>query len=199
MMKRTLIATTALALAGTIGGCGGKDQPTAGPSPTESASPSASSATTTPEPTWDDKFSSAQMNRYRAASERWLEYWGKYTEATRKGVDTPGVTQMFEQYTMNPIGERSRFLDAYVRGGVRMEVPPEVLWTSAEAITKNQVDLNYCLDSTNSRTVNTNGDVAPKSKPLRRLLTVQMVNVKGWRTLGYLHTDKERPCGKTAP
>lgn len=196
-MKRTVIAATALALAGTLTGCGGDDEPKVDPTPTESTSPS---ATTTPEPTWDDKFSPAQMKRYRAARDRWLEYWSKYTEAARKGVDTPGVKQMFEQYTMNPLGERSRFLDTYVRGGVRMEVPPEVLWTSAEKITKNQVDFNYCLDDTNSRTVNTNGDVNPKPEQLRRLVTVQMVKAAGaWRTLGYLHEDKVRPCGKTAP
>lgn len=202
-MKRTLIAATALSLAATLTGCGGGDEPTADPTPTtESPSPSATSpsATTTPEPTWDDKFSPAQMKRYRAARDRWLEFWEFYSEITRKGVDTPGARQGFEQYTMNPLGERSRFLDTYVRGGVRMEVAPEVLRTSAEKITQNQVDFNYCLDDTHSRTVNINGDVNPKPEHLRRLVTVQMVKAAGgWRTLGYLHSGKVRPCGKTAP
>lgn len=196
-MKRTLIAATALALAGTLTACGGDDEPKADPTPTKSASPSASA---TPEPTWDNKFTPAEMKRYRAARDRWVEYWGMYTEAARKGVDTPGVKQMFEEYSMVPFAEHSRFLDTYVHGGVRMEVPPEVLWTSAEKITKIQVDFTYCLDDTNSRIVNTNGDVNPKPDPIRRLVTVQMVKTsEGWKKLGYLHQEKERPCGKTAP
>lgn len=101
-MKRTLIAATALALAGALAGCGGDDEPKADPTPTETASPSASGSKT-PEPTWDDKYSPAQMKRYRAARDRWLQFWDFYTEIARKGVDTPGVKQGFEKYTMSPV------------------------------------------------------------------------------------------------
>lgn len=198
-MKRMLIAATALTLAGTLSGCGGDDEPKAEPTPTESASTSASESNT-PEPTWDDEFSPAQMKNYRAARDRWLEYWKAYTQAARTGADTPGVKAMFEKYSLTPLGERSRFLDLYVRGGVRMEVPPKVLWTSAAKIQAKTVIFNYCLDDTDSRTVNTNGDVNPRPNPLRRLVTVQMEKTsEGWKKRGYLNQEKVRPCGKSAP
>jgi len=197
-MKRALIAATTLALAGTLAGCG-DDEPKADPTPTKSASPS---ATTTPiaDPTWDNKFSPAQMQRYRAARDRWLEFWRFYTEAARKGVDTPGVKAGFEKFSMSPLGDYSTFLDIYVRGGVRMEVPPEVLWTSAAKIGKDTVDFNYCLDQTNAREINVNGEVNPKDKPFRRLVTVRMrKTAKGWMKEGYLNQEKVRPCGPSAP
>ncbi|WP_408899819.1 hypothetical protein ACJ5H2_21790 (plasmid) [Nocardioides sp. R1-1] len=195
-MKRTLIAATALALAGTLTGCGGDDEPKADPTPTESTSPS---ATTTPEPTWDDKFSPAQMKRYRAARDRWLEFWAFYTEIARKGVDTPGVMQGFEKYTMSPLGERSAFLDSYVRGGARMEVPPEVLWTSATKIGKETVDFRYCLDNTNIR-ITVNGKVTPQKPPYLVERTIRMRKTsKGWLKERYLNDKGVKTCTPTAP
>lgn len=200
-MKRTLIAATTLALASTLAGCGGEAEPKADPTPTKSASPSTSpSASTTPEPTWDDEFSPAQLKRYEAARDVWLEYWDFYTEITRKGVDTPAVLRGFEKYSMNPLGDRSTFLDLFVRGGARMEVPPNVLWTSAQKITKDTVDFNYCLDFTDARTT-VNGKVDPVDPPLRKLVTVRMQHtVEGWKKRGFLNQDKEKKaCSPTAP
>jgi len=197
LMKRTLIAATALALAGTLAGCS-EDEPKADPTPTESTS--SPSATTTPEPTWDDKYSPAQLKSYRAARDRWLEYWDFYTEITRKGVDTPGVKSGFEKYSMSPLGDRSQFLDNYVRSGARSEVPPEVLWTSAERITQDVVDFNYCLDHTNSR-VTVNGEVVPKKEPLLVLARVRMRKTsEGWKKERQLEDKKGvTTCTRTAP
>lgn len=198
-MKRILIAAAALALAGTVSACGGDDDPKAEPTPTKSASPSPTTPPT-PDPMWDNDFSPEQMQRYGAARDRWLEFWDFYTGAARKGVDTPGVRSGFEEYSMFPASEYSTFLDTYVRGGVRMEVPPKVLWTSASKIGKVTIIFNYCLDQTNARTVNVNGEVDPKDPPLRRLITVQMRNTaKGWLKQGYVNQDKVRSCPKTAP
>lgn len=195
-MKRTLIAALALALAGTLSSCG-DDEPEADPTPTESTSPT---TTPTADPTWDDKFTPAQIQRYEAARDVWLEYWDFYTEITRKGVDTPGVMRGFEKYSINPLVDHSTFLDFFVRGGARREVPPEVLWTSARKITKNAVDFNYCLDFTNSRTT-VNGTVDPVEPPLRKLNTVRMVKTAdGWKKLGSLDAGRERTtCSPTAP
>jgi hypothetical protein len=206
LMKSTFIAAIALAVAGTLGGCGRDDEPKPVSTPTQSASPTTPSTspsepgTTAPEPTWDDQYSAAELRRYGDARDRWLAFWNEYNEAARLGVDTPRVKQMFEEYSRAPLGEYSRFLDLYVRGGVRMEVPPEVLWTSASRIGPAAVTFNYCLDDTKSRIVNTNGDVNPKPKLLRRLVTVQMEKtVEGWKQRGFVHQDMERPCGLTAP
>jgi hypothetical protein len=197
-MKRTLIAATALALAGTLASCSADGEPKADPTPTKSASPSGS-ATSTPEPTWDDKYSPAQLKRYRAAQDRWQEYWRFLNEAQRKGVDTPGVKASFYKYSMSPLSDYSNFLDIYVRGGARMEVPPEVLWTSASKIGKDTVVFNYCLDHTNSR-VTVSGKPNPIEPPYRRLLTIQMrKTVKGWMKQGFLHQDAVRECTPTAP
>jgi hypothetical protein len=196
-MKRTLIAGTALALAGTLGGCGGNDEPKADPSPTKSASTSPSTSPT-PEPTWDKKFSPAQLKRYRAARDRWQEYWDFYTDAARKGVDTPGVTAGFEKYSMAPLSERSQFLDTYVRGGARMEVAPKVLWTSASKIGPTTVVFNYCLDYTNAR-ITTNGKMNQIGDPSRRLIKVQMRDTtKGWMKERYVDQGV-KPCAATAP
>lgn len=196
-MKRTLIAATALALVGTLSSCGGDDEPKADPTPTKSASPSGS-ATSTPEPTWDDKYSPAQLKRYRAARDRWLEFWEAYTAAARTGADTPGLTAMFEKYSLSPLGERSEFLDTYVRGGARMEVPPEVLWTSASKIGRTTVIFNYCLDYTDAR-ITTNGQVTQISDPSRRLIEVQMEKTsEGWKKRGYVNSGV-KACTPTAP
>lgn len=195
-MKRTLIAALALALAGTLSSCGG-DEPEADPTPTESTSPT--TTPTTADPTWDDKFTPAQIQRYEAARDVWLEYWDFYTEIAQKGVDTPGVIRGFEKYSMNPLVEHSTFLDLFVRGGARMEVPPEVLWTNAQRITKDTVDFNYCLDHTNARTT-VNGEVDPVDPPFRSLVSVRMRNtVEGWKVREYLNQGKEERCGTTAP
>jgi len=197
-MKRTLIAATALTLAGTLAGCGGDDEPKADPTPTKSASPSATTTTATPEPTWDDEFTPAQMKRYRAARDRWREFWRFYTEAARKGVDTPGVKAGFAKYSMSPLSEYSRFLDTYVRGGARMEVPPRVLWTGASKIAKDTVVFNYCLDYTDAR-ITANGQITTIEKPYRRLVEVQMrETVKGWLKERFVD-DGVKPCGPTAP
>lgn len=194
-MKRTLIAATALALAGTLAGCGGDDEPKADPTPTESTSPS---ATTTPEPTWDDKFSPAQMKRYRAARDRWLEFWEAYTQAARTGADTPGLKTMFEKYSLAPLSERSQFLDTYVRGGARMEVAPKVLWTSATKIKAKTVIFNYCLDYTDAR-ITTNGQVNEIADPSRRLIEVQMEKTsQGWKKRGFVNSGV-KACAATAP
>ncbi|MDR7254946.1 hypothetical protein J2X46_003948 [Nocardioides sp. BE266] len=196
-MKRTVIAATALALAGTLAGCGGDDEPKADPSPTKSESPSATA--TTPEPTWDDKFSPAQLRRYEAARDRWLEFWEAYTDAARTGADTPGLLRMFEKYSLVPLSERSDFLDTYTRGGARLEVPPEVLWTNATKITAKTVTFNYCLDYTNARITNIDGRVTEHTPPLRRLVGVQMQKTsEGWKKAGYVNSGV-KACTATAP
>jgi len=199
-MKRTLIAATALALAATLAGCGGDDEPKADPTPTEpsTATPSPS-ASPTPEPTWDNQFSPAQLKRYRAARDRWLEYWRFLNDAQRKGVDTPGVKATFEKYSMSPLTDYSRFLEIYVQGGARTEVPPKVLWTSASKIGPTTVVFNYCLDHSDAR-ITVNGNPNPIEPPYRRLLTVQMrKTVKGWMKELFLHEGKVRTCGPTSP
>lgn len=195
----TCAALGAVVLMLGLSACGGgnpKSDPS--PSPTISSSPSSSP---TPQPTWDNKFSPAQMKSYNAALTRWKEWWAFYTEAARKGVDTPAVQAGFAKYVTDPITEHQNFLDIYVTGGVRMERAPTVLWTSATRITKTDVDFNYCLDMSTDHEVNpTTGKVNPVDPPLKQLVTVRMLNTtKGWKLLGYLYQNKERACGPTAP
>lgn len=194
LMKRTLIAALALALVGTLSSCG-DDEPEADPTPTESTSPT---TTPTADPTWDDKFTPEQIQRYEAARDVWLEYWDFYTEIARKGVDTPGVMRGFEKYSLNALVDHSEFLDTYVRGGARMEVAPEVLWTSASKIKKTTVIFNYCLDYSNAR-ITTNGQLNEISNPSRRLIEVQMEKTaKGWKKRTYVNSGV-RACTPTAP
>lgn len=198
-MKRAGIVPAALVLAVALAGCGGSDGPET--DPTGTLSPPVSEAptvTATPEPTWDDKFTPAQLKNYAAARDVWLEYWSAYTDAARTGADTPGVRAMFEKFSVTPLSERSEFLDTYVRGGARMEVPPKVLWTSATAISPTRVVFNYCLDYSDAR-ITTNGHVNEISDPSRRLVKVQMVKTtESWKKKGYVDSEV-RGCAKTAP
>jgi len=176
--------------------CGGGD-PTVDPSPSPTIS-STPSTSTSPTPTWDKNFSQAQLQRYREARARWLEYWAFYTAAARKGVDTPAVKAGFEKYSMAPLSEHSQFLDTYVDGGARMEVAPKVLWTSASKIGPTSVVFNYCLDYTEAR-ITTNGQVNQINDPSRRLVKVQMrETTKGWMKERYVDQGV-RPCAPTAP
>lgn len=192
-MKRTLIAAAMLALTAAFAGCGG--EPSSDPS--KSASPTASP---TADPTWDNEFTPEQMANYEAARARWLEFFNAYNKATQKPVDSPEVKAMFQKYSMQGLGEYSVFLDIYVNGGVRTQVPPELLWTNATKISDKTVIFNYCLDLTNVREVNTKGDVDPNEPPFLRLITVQMDKTSdGWKQRGYLNQDKVRECSRTAP
>ncbi|MBZ5735373.1 hypothetical protein K8Z61_12785 [Nocardioides sp. TRM66260-LWL] len=179
----------------TASACGGGD-PKGDPSPTSTVSSSPTSSS--PTPTWDAKFSPAQLQRYQEARARWMEYWAFYTEAARKGVDTPSVMAGFEKYSMAPLSEHSQFLDTYVNGGARMEVAPKVLWTSASKIGPTSVVFNYCLDYTDAR-ITTNGQVNEITDPSRRLVKVQMrKTTKGWMKERYVDQGVE-PCAPTAP
>lgn len=192
-MKRTLIAAAALALAAAFAGCGG--EPSSDPS--KSASPTASP---TADPTWDNEFSPEQMANYEAARTRWEEFFTKSNEARRRGKDSPETKAMFNEYSLQGPGEYSVFLDLYVNGKVRLEVPPKVLWTNASKIEGNTVIFNYCLDQTDMRIVNAEGDVNPSKPPYLRLITVQMEKTsKGWKQRGYLNQNKVRECARTAP
>jgi len=176
--------------------CGGGD-PKSDPSPSTTIS-SPPTASTSPTPTWDEKFSPAELQRYKEARARWLEYWAFYTAAARKGVDTPSVMAGFEKYSMAPLSEHSQFLDTYVNGGARMEVAPKVLWTSASKIGPTSVVFNYCLDYTDAR-ITTNGQVNEITDPSRRLVKVQMrKTTKGWMKERYVD-QRVRPCAPTAP
>lgn len=193
--KNTGAALAGLVLMLGATACGGDNTPTADPSQTTSSS---ATSTSTPEPTWDNKFSSAQLQRYRAARDRWLEYWAFYTDAARKGVDTSAVMAGFEKYSMAPLSEHSQFLDTYVNGGARMEVAPEVLWTSATKIGPTSVVFNYCLDYTNAR-ITTNGQPNKIADPSRRLVQVQMRNTsKGWMKERFVDQGVTA-CPATAP
>ena len=192
-MKRTLIAAATLALAAALAGCGG--EPTSDPS--KSPSPTASP---TADPTWDNEFSPEQMANYEAARTRWEEFFTKSNEARHRGKDSPETKAMFSEYSLQGPGEYSVFLDLYVNGKVRLEVPPKVLWTNASKIEGNTVIFNYCLDQTDMRIVNAEGEVNPSKPPYLRLITVQMEKTsKGWKQRGYLNQNKVRECARTAP
>ena len=194
--KNTCAALGAAVLMLTASACGGGDPKSDdSPAPTISSTAPTSSS---PAPTWDKKFSPSQLQRYEAAKARWLEYWAFYTDAARKGIDTPAVMAGFRKYSMAPLSEHSQFLDTYVDGGARMEVAPKVLWTSASKIGPTSVVFNYCLDYTEAR-ITTNGQVNQINDPSRRLVKVQMrETTKGWMKERYVDQGV-RPCAPTAP
>jgi len=173
-MKRLLVAATTLALVVTLTGCGDSD-PKSDPTPSPTVAP------TTPAPTsasWRDKYTSAQLKRYDAALGRWQSFWTQTNAVKQKGIDTPGVKAMYEEYSMTAVGDYAVFKNSYADHGARIEVPPVALWARAREIGTSWVVIEQCTDYSKVR-VTVNGDPVPQRGPDRRFVVVKMSKPQG--------------------
>jgi hypothetical protein len=135
MMKRTLIAATALALAGALAGCGGDDEPKADPTQT----PTTSSSTPTNEPggppsDWESNFTQAELAAGKKALGRWQEYRPLLDEIHMKGRLTPGAKATLQEYDFWWQRDIVTLGETYDKGGLRLVEGVTPLWTYVKSV-----------------------------------------------------------------
>lgn len=178
--------------------------PAAGPSGEPTPGTQSQTTSTSPEasPTaseaWRSKYTPDQLKRFDAALERWQQFSARYNEAARRGVDTPGIEAMFGEYSTTAAVDYSAFLDQFVRGGARLEVPAVPIWFSAKEVGPSWVVIKQCTDFSKVR-VTVNGEVAKQPRPFRRLITVRMSKTPGndWMKVR-ANSGELQPCGTVA-
>lgn len=139
-MKRTLIAATTLALAGTLTGCGGDDQPEsdATPSTTATSSPAPTSDAGGPPADWESNFTEAELAAGKEALARWTRWRQLSAEIYRNGVLTPGATATLKEYDFWWQRDMVTLGETYEKGGLRRESDVEALWSYVKSVRLNE-------------------------------------------------------------
>jgi len=181
LVSLTLIA----ALSGSLTACGGEDDPQTKPSPrtttsTNAPSPSNDSSEAGGPPSgWEDKFTRGQLNSYNAALRRWEQYTKLSNEIYRKGKNTPKARKTLREYSLFWQRDVATLARDFDKGGVRIEVPEEPLWTYAKSVKPTYVVIVQCTDYSNIKYTK-NGDVLDnKPKHLITPFVVRMGKVEG--------------------
>ncbi|MDP3889749.1 hypothetical protein [Nocardioides sp.] len=211
-MKRTLIAATVLALAGTLSSCAVDDEPKADPTPTKSASPSPSASTTpTASPSadsdaWREEFTDEQLQEFDYALRKWRRY-GELMDSHRSEPpeDPKDVREVFEKYTYNATGLFHSYVMNYVEGGVRIVTPPTPVSVTGRKIEANEKGSLVVFDQCNDYTtldIRRDGKPIEGASPTKNdtaIIRVQMgyepatdTLEGGWRILTSKVVDK--PC-----
>jgi predicted small lipoprotein YifL len=212
-MKRTLFAATALALAATLTGCGGDDEPESpgsdGPpttAPSTSPPQSSSPSPTVDRDAWREKFADKQLREFDYALREWQKY-GRQMDAYRSHPpeNPEEVRRLFEKYSYNATALFDSYVMNYVEGGVRIVTPPEPLYITGRKIEVNKkgslVEFDQCTDYTRL-------DIRRDGKPVKgaapttndtAIIRAQMAYAPatettegGWRVLSSKVVDK--PC-----
>ncbi|MGE3412884.1 MAG: hypothetical protein AB7L91_11735 [Dehalococcoidia bacterium] len=138
-MKRTLIAATTLALAGTLTGCGGDDQPEsdATPSTTATSSPTPTSDAGGPPADWESNFSDEELAAAEAAMARWDEYRPLLDQIHMTGKLTPGAKATLQEYDFWWQRDMVTLGETYDKGGLRLVEGVEPLWSYAKSVRLN--------------------------------------------------------------
>lgn len=182
-----------MAIAVFLTACGGTTEDPS-PSPTEplTSAPSPSPS----EASWRDDYTADQLANYDAALKRYEEFWSKDNDAKAKGADTPGVKAMYEDYSFTAAADYNLFVKSYVKGGVRLEVPPTALWFEAGEIRDEWLTVVQCTDYSKMRLVK-NGQTIPQGDlPPVRTIVVKMSKPKGH---DWMRTPTDSGGKKCAP
>lgn len=173
-MKRTLMAATALALAGNLAGCGDDGgEPAADPTPNPSASTtSPTPATTEPSASpsvdpdaWRLKFTHQQLREFDYALREWERYGQLMDSHRSEPPDNPeDVREVFEQYTYNATGLFDSYVMNYVEGGVRIVTPPTPVSVTGRKIEANKKGSLVVFDQCNDYTTL---DIRRDGKPIK--------------------------------
>ena len=200
-MKRTLIAATTLALAGTLAACGGDDNeaksdPTPSTSTSTSPTPTASTDAGGPPADWESKFTPAELAAGKEALARWEEWRQLSADIYRKGVLTPGARATLEEYDFWWQRDMVTLGETYEKGGLRRESDVKALWSYVKSVRLNdgggsgEVVLVECTDYQPLRYTR-NGQPQKINKP-KHLVTPLLITMTkpdeehGWM---YFETD----------
>ncbi len=154
-MKRTLIAATALALAGTLAACGGDDEPKSDPTPSTSAStsptPTASTDAGGPPADWESNFTKAELAAAHKAMDRWNEYRPLLDQIHMQGRLTPGAKATLQEYDFWWQRDMVTLGETYDKGGLRLVEGVVPLWSYVKSVRLNKdgtgdVGIVQCTD-----------------------------------------------------
>lgn len=211
-MTRFRILVTTFVLAVTMSsaaGCSSTDpraEPTPTRSPSSSASPPSPSSPATepggPPAGWEDKYTADELGAYEAALARWKRYQQAAGPIDAAGKYTPEAEELYREYIVTWQTSVIQLRGAE-KAGVRVEVPPEALWTIADSVEikadgSGTVVLRQCTDYGDVR-VTKDGVVTEDGVKPKHLVTpilIRMVTLDGkWK---YVETTIEDESACTA-
>lgn len=209
-MKRMGIAATALALAATLTGCAGDDEPESLDTNEPATTPSVTSAPTSPSPSptvdrdaWRSKLTNAQLREFDYALRTWKRFGEQMAPYYRQPGDPDEVRRIFEQYTYNATAYTDSYIANYVQGGVRIIKSTTPLYVAGRKIELNKkgglIEFDQCTDYRDVEMRRNGKPIPPGPKNDTAILRVQMgydpgteAREGGWRVLTSKVVDK--PC-----
>lgn len=203
--RQIAVTTVSIALLATTAACGGgDDKPDARPS-SSSTLTTQSPSPTEPSPTkiaWEDKYTDAQLDAYRAALSRYEEYETRSEPIWAKGKVTERAEALFKQYQPSPLWQgQARLLSSYEQGAVTRTGLADVYWSKAKLISDSgkSVVIDQCVDY-GPIVAKQNGKKADRPawalKPNRRTITLEKPDGYDWLIYGVVDASsgKPRPC-----
>lgn len=202
MRFRTLVAAPLLTVAMLSAAACSGDDPQAEPTPTPPSSslpPSTPSAPTSepggPPADWEDSYTADELSAYEAALSRWSRYQQAVESIDAAGKYTPEAEDLYREYIVTWQTSVIQLRDAE-KAGVRVEVPPEPIWTIADSVEikadgSGTVVLRQCTDYSKVR-VTKDGTVTEEGVKPEHVVTpilIRMVTLDGkWK---YVETTIE--------
>lgn len=201
---RTLIAAPLLTVAMiSAAGCSGNNpqvEPT--PTPPSSSSPSSTQSAPASEPggppvDWEDSYTTEELSAYEAALSRWKRYQQAVEPIDAAGKYTTEAEELYREYIVTWQTSVIQLRDAE-KAGVRVEVPPEPIWTIADSVEikadgSGTVVLRQCTDYSKVR-VTKDGIVTEEGLKPEHVVTpilIQMVTLDGkWKYVETTIEDK---------
>jgi hypothetical protein len=171
-----LLAIGLLLLAACLVSCAGDDtsSTTASSNSTPpTVTPSESSSPSSPSPSamgWEDQFTAAQLDEYRAALARWEDYERESQPLWADPDPSNETLAFFRQYFYAPSAMQNQ-LSTYAQVQIKISGLPTVLWSKPLRIQNAAVTIRQCIDLS-SQSVTQYGEPTkgrPKQPKLRDL------------------------------
>lgn len=201
-----IAAGAALSATLALAGCSDNAEPTPTTEGTPSESVVRSPTPTEPTvPSWEKKFTEAELDAYHAALQRWSDYEAKAEPIWAAGKATPAAEDLFKQYWEDPAW-RALFgrLASYEEVEVTIKGTPEVLWSKPIKIVAEHgtgsVTIRQCIDYSPVSGIQRGEpiqQVASRQRPVQRELFLS--RAKGHPWLIFEERDKPGNGGKDLP
>lgn len=193
-------ATLSVALLTVMTACGGGDkEPEAVPT---SSSPTATETPSPTEPSWEEKYTDAQLKAYEAALARYKQYETRTEPIWSEGKATDRAEALFKQYFPSPLWQgQLRRLATYEQVDVHISGLPTVYWSRAKSISDSggSVVIDQCVDYTTVSTTQRGEPAQPvkgQQKPNLRTINLEKPDGYDWLIYGVVDASsgKARPC-----
>jgi hypothetical protein len=197
-MKRSLIATIAVALAASLAACGG-GEPNPDPTPstpaTTSPSPTSGAQAGGPPAGWESKFTPIELAAARNAIGTWEAFRPLLDEIYKQGKVTPGAKATLHKYDFGWQRDLVDLGETYDQGGLRLVEGVKVLWSYAQSVRLNKdgtgdVVIVQCTDYRPLRYAR-NGSPQKINKPKHLVTPLLVTMTKPDETHGWMHEKSE--------